>query len=461
MKGAVVAKLAAQAYTFCKEAALRCYASQRCVTRASARAPAGTRCNQQGVEGPAKKKKANPYFQDPKANMTRDERERYQAETADKVAPPLLLSLIAQAEAQATLFESWAQFHAASEHEDAYELTLALTPDSGRLRLRGSQVARLRRASELVGEAAAKAAGVPGGEACALAMNTAANSIREAEAVAEKHNATVYIERVPPFSSLPTIEPKAIAPPPPEEDDDGRDSALDSGFDPFASLVLEDASVYYASRDDVLRQRSGEGEPGGASGLAAILRRCVRAELFAMGLPHALAACDDDAKLPAALSEAVARVHGSGGAAALGEMLANDLDSLAMSIDALLEVEEGADAQLHQQHGERWACALTADARRELAQTREEIAQAEAANEALSTHHADHEDCLSLLDLDAGALAGRVPQAEEGSRLADLECVGDIRTLLASLSSCSETRTAAIAEARALAERDDITAREI
>jgi len=27
MKGAVVAKLAAQAYTFCKEAALRCYAS--------------------------------------------------------------------------------------------------------------------------------------------------------------------------------------------------------------------------------------------------------------------------------------------------------------------------------------------------------------------------------------------------------------------------------------------------
>ena len=74
-------------------------------------------------------------------------------------------------------------------------------------------MARLRRASELVGEAAAKAAGVPGGEACALAMNTAANSIREAEAVAEKHNATVYIERVPPFSSLPTIEPKAIVRP--------------------------------------------------------------------------------------------------------------------------------------------------------------------------------------------------------------------------------------------------------
>ena len=71
------------------------------------------------VEGPAKKKKTNPYFQDPKANMTRDERERYQAETADKVAPPLLLSLIAQAEAQATLFESWAQFRAPSEREDA------------------------------------------------------------------------------------------------------------------------------------------------------------------------------------------------------------------------------------------------------------------------------------------------------------------------------------------------------
>jgi len=295
-----------------------------------------------------------------------------------------------------------ARFHAASEHEDAYEY--------------GSQVARLRRASELVSEAAAKAAGVPGGEACALAMNTAANSIREAEAVAEKHNATVYIERVPPFSSLPTIEPKAIvrptlpselappAPPPPEEEDDGRDSALDSGFDPFASLVpltvLEDASVYYASRDDLLRQLGDEVES---------LDSTAEAELFAMGLPHALTACDDAAKLPAALSEAVARVHGSGGAAALGEMLANvkqktkDLDSLAMSIDALLEVEEGADAQLHQQHGERWACvrssALTADARRELAQTREEIAQAEAANEALSTHHAEHEDCLSLLDL--------------------------------------------------------------
>lgn len=49
-----------------------------------------------------------------------------------------------------------------------------------------------------------------------------------------------------------------------------------------------------------------------------------------------------------------------------------DLDSLAMSIDALLEVEEGADQQLHTQHRERWACvrsaALTADARRELAE---------------------------------------------------------------------------------------------
>ena len=237
-----------------------------------------------------------------------------------------------------------------------------------------------------------------------------------------------------------------------------------------------------------------------------------------MGLPHALAACDDDAKLPAALSEAVARVHGSGGAAALGEMLANVKQKTKapplLTRPALLEAPPEACSSRARRTSTHSPCrstlssrlrraptrsftsstgsggrasaprpfaadargcsceqrlftrskreqALTADARRELAQTREEIAQAEAANEALSTHHADHEDCLSLLDLDAGALAGRVPQAEEGSRLADLECVGDIRTLLASLSSCSETRTAAIAEARALAERDDITAREI
>lgn len=92
----------------------------------------------------------------------------------------------------------------------------------------------------------------------------------------------------------------------------------------------------------------------------------------------ALNACEADSRLPEPLAEAVTRVQAAGGTRAVSDMLESvrgktaDLDACAMSIDALLEVEEGADQQLHLQHGERWACvrsaALTADARRELAE---------------------------------------------------------------------------------------------
>eukprot|EP00967_Tisochrysis_lutea_P026439 scaffold30494_cov31-Tisochrysis_lutea.AAC.5 len=94
--------------------------------------------------------------------------------------------------------------------------------------------------------------------------------------------------------------------------------------------------------------------------------------------PYALNACEADSRLPEPLAEAVTRVQAAGGTRAVSDMLESvrgktaDLDACAMSIDALLEVEEGADQQLHLQHGERWACvrsaALTADARRELAE---------------------------------------------------------------------------------------------
>ena len=51
-----------------------------------------------------------------------------------------------------------------------------------------------------------------------------------------------------------------------------------------------------------------------------------------------------------------------------------------MEIEALLEVEEGADGQLQQAHGARWACVrssqLTGDARVELDEARAELAKA-------------------------------------------------------------------------------------
>eukprot|EP00967_Tisochrysis_lutea_P026440 scaffold30494_cov31-Tisochrysis_lutea.AAC.6 len=50
-----------------------------------------------------------------------------------------------------------------------------------------------------------------------------------------------------------------------------------------------------------------------------------------------------------------------------------------------------------------------------------------------------------------------VPRGAKGSTLADLECVADIRTLLESLRSCAAARVAALADARALAARDDVT----
>lgn len=55
-----------------------------------------------------------------------------------------------------------------------------------------------------------------------------------------------------------------------------------------------------------------------------------------------------------------------------------------MSIDALLEVDEGADLQLQQAHGARWRCVrsnqLTADTREELAELRAQLQEASAAD---------------------------------------------------------------------------------
>jgi len=39
-----------------------------------------------------------------------------------------------------------------------------------------------------------------------------------------------------------------------------------------------------------------------------------------------------------------------------------------------------------------------------------------------------------------GVSIAQVPRGEEGARLADLECVADIRTLLESLKSCAAAR---------------------
>ena len=84
-----------------------------------------------------------------------------------------------------------------------------------------------------------------------------------------------------------------------------------------------------------------------------------------MDLPHALSAARSDAKIPPPLCDTLHRITAGGGARQLADVLddiaerARDMESLAMSVDATLEVEEGADRQLQVAYGERWQAVLS------------------------------------------------------------------------------------------------------
>lgn len=253
MKGGVVAKLAAAIAAFYDEAA----AKLRSVRDVCAAGGGG---------------EVIPPDKERGGGMLAKTKER--AGRAVPAAPPApLLALVCVAEAGARMFDAWAQWHSAAEHEERHEY--------------GPQVARLQRAVELAAEAMARlaaggaAAGGSGGAAGAAAVPAevsracaeAEATIQASEATARKHNTHVYHERVPPISTLPAPLPKpivkatppaALAPPGDVSGDASRASGDVSGDasqgDPFVRLVpltvLTDASVYTASLDDVLRRMS-------------------------------------------------------------------------------------------------------------------------------------------------------------------------------------------------------------
>ena len=83
--------------------------------------------------------------------------------------------------------------------------------------------------------------------------------VSAAAARAAKLNDTVYTERVPPLAALPSIEPKSIVKPMAVGELQSTVSgASDEGSDLFARLVpltvLQEASVYTAQRDYILRE---------------------------------------------------------------------------------------------------------------------------------------------------------------------------------------------------------------
>jgi programmed cell death 6-interacting protein len=249
MKGGVVAKLAAASASFYDEAASKL----RAVRDVCAAGGGGD------VSPPERER----------GGMMNKTKEKTGRGATPGAAPAPLLALVCVSEAGARMFDAWAQWHCAAEHEESHEY--------------GPQVARLQRAVELAAEAMAKlaAGGVPpggsGGAAGAAAVPPevsrafaeAEATIRASEATASKHNTHVYHERVPPVSALPAPIPKAIVKatppaalaPPADASADVSNGAVDaSQGDPFARLVpltvLTDASVYTASLDDVLRQMS-------------------------------------------------------------------------------------------------------------------------------------------------------------------------------------------------------------
>ena len=104
------------------------------------------------------------------------------------------------ADGQAITFHAWAQFHAAAEHEGAYEY--------------GHQVCRLSRAStelsQLVGSASRA-----GPAAVLQAQADALERISSAAAKASHLNESVYSERVPPYDALsPPVRLAASEPAP-------------------------------------------------------------------------------------------------------------------------------------------------------------------------------------------------------------------------------------------------------
>ena len=401
-----------------------------------------------------------------------------------------LTTWVATFEGQATLFRGWAQYHAAAEHANAHEY--------------GSQVCRLSRATAIL-TALVKSANRQGPPPVLLAQAEAHEAIAKATAKAARENEQVYNERIPSIEALPPVEPKAIVKPTkltelhpaelgPQQRADGRSegggtagtsrgasrpgspiygsptpiyakgvevgssaSAGSARGDPFYKLVplavLGDVSVFTAQRDHALRALGERRED--AAQLAS-------ADLAEMDLPDALdaAAHEHLAAIPMPLAETLHALTLRGGAGWLREAIddladrAKDMESLANHIDATLEVEEGADRQLHLVHGSRWhalpSVQLNMDAREELSSLREKLATARHADGALNAALGARTDALEPLALPYEVLAEQVPRRPVS--LAEEPCAKDVRALLQSLETTARAMDATLSEARAACE---------
>ena len=127
-------------------------------------------------------------------------------------------------------------------------------------------------------------------------------------------------------------------------------------------------------------------------------------------------------------------------------------------MESLLEVEEGADRQLQQAHGERW-CALPSaelnfEAAEELTSLREKLLAANEADASLRAAFGAQHDTLTPLWIPLELLREQVPQ---GAPLSEMPCTKDVVALLESLKTLSRSSDALVAEARAHADADDVT----
>jgi len=349
-------------------------------------------------------------------------------------------------EAHQKLFDALAHFHAAESHEQAHEY--------------GAQVCRLEHATSLLSDLTRQSKHAPPDR---LALyNESFSLVSGAAQHASRLNSTVYTERVPPLSSLPPIEPKSIVKPIPVAElrssrAEGADGSDDDLFRRLVPLtVLQEASIYTAQRDEMLREMADT---------AQTARQMAEAEMEGMDLPYALQECVEDERLPKSLVDQIAEVQRAGGEELIVDGLrglaqrAKDMQAVCMSIDVLLEVDEGADLQLQQAHGASWRCLrstqLTADTKEELAELRSQLQEASAADSALEAAYNSRRALLEPLSFPLDVLEEQVPHA--AASLAQLQCTQDCKSLVESIGTLIKAQEAVVAEARTKAEADDIT----
>ena len=97
---------------------------------------------------------------------------------------------------------------------------------------------------------------------------------------------------------------------------------------------------------------------------------------------------------------------------------------------------------------------LNAEATAELATLKGKLAQAAGADGALASQYDAAREGIALLRLSDAELRALLPA---GGDVASLPCTQDVRHLLESLQTCARARDALVADARALAARDDVT----